>query len=67
MSQCLMDHMPLRTELNTYLCSYCNGMFRAPAGSIDRTREVRCLSCALATPAAWDEEDVIARLKGMTG
>jgi hypothetical protein len=65
MSQCLMDHMP--PELETYLCSFHGGMFQAPAGSIDRTREVRCLSCALATPACWDEEDVIARLRGMTG
>jgi hypothetical protein len=33
-------------RFNTYLCSYCNNMFTAAAGSIDRTRFVRCPVCA---------------------
>jgi DNA-directed RNA polymerase subunit RPC12/RpoP len=39
------------TELSTYLCSYCNRFFEAPAGYIDRTRAVRCPRCAINTPA----------------
>lgn len=32
-------------RFGTYLCSYCNQMFTALAGSIDRTRFVRCPVC----------------------
>ena len=35
---------------NTYLCSFHGGMFEAPAGSVDRTIEIRCPDCTAATP-----------------
>jgi hypothetical protein len=43
-------------------------MFLAAAGSIDRTREVRCGRCWAATPidVVWSEETLEARLRGMT-
>lgn len=49
-------------DLETYLCSYHDGFFQAPAGSIDRTREARCPNCA--NPAHWD--DTIHHLRGIT-
>jgi hypothetical protein len=55
-------------ELETYLCSYHGGMFRAAAGSIDRTREVRCGPCWAATPmdAVWSDDVIEDRLRGIT-
>jgi DNA-directed RNA polymerase subunit RPC12/RpoP len=55
------------TELyEHYLCAYCNRISRAPAGSVDRTREWRCLSCRISTPAIWDDETMQERLGWMT-
>lgn len=47
----------------TYLCSYRNHFFFAPTGSVDRTKEVRCLSCSYNTLSPWwDEETITDRL-----
>jgi hypothetical protein len=54
-------------EFENYYCSFCGRMRPAPAGSVDRTREWRCLPCVTATPAYLrDEADLVHRLRGIT-
>lgn len=43
---------------NTYLCSFHGGMFEAPAGSVDRTKEVRCPDCAANTLIRDGDEEL---------
>jgi ribosomal protein L40E len=51
-------------DVNHYLCARCNAIWPSRA-TIDRTRPVRCTSCA-GGGAHWDEEVINARLGGIT-
>lgn len=50
----------MQTPWETYLCSYHGGMFEALAGTIDRTREALCPTCAAGRAAvlANDADDI---------
>lgn len=52
--------------LHHYLCSFCGNLFEAPAGSVDRTREIRCTDCVRATPDPYDEAGLNLRLRTIT-
>lgn len=49
--------------LETFLCDYRSHFFFALPGTVDRTREVRCPPCQMATLGPWwDEETTTDRL-----